>query len=55
MSKITLAIIIDLIFIIGVLIVLFFVIRHFIRYNAQLKKKKTQSQEEIDKMNIDDL
>ncbi len=56
MNKIAfLIIIISLIIFIGIPIGLFFVIKYFIRYNEQLKRKKNQLQEEIDKMNIEDL
>lgn len=34
---------------------LFFLIRYFIRYGAQQNKAKTPQQEEMDKMNIEDL
>lgn len=39
----------------GIAIGLFFVIRYFVRYHAQLKKEKTQQQEEIEKMKLEDL
>jgi len=41
--------------IVGVVIGLIFLVRHFIKYNANMKKKKTQQQEELDRMRIDDL
>jgi hypothetical protein len=55
MSKIALAIIIGLILLIGIPVLLFFIIRYLIRYNAQLKRENTQPKDEIVKMNIDDL
>ncbi|MCR3921276.1 MAG: hypothetical protein NUK65_02010 [Firmicutes bacterium] len=45
----------SLIFFIGIPVCLFFIVKYFIRYNAQQKRKKTQQQEELDKMNIEDL
>lgn len=51
----TISIVIVLMVVIGVPIGLFFAIRSLIRYNAELKKKKTQQQEEMEKMNIEDL
>jgi preprotein translocase subunit YajC len=39
----------------GFPVALFFIIKYFIRYNAQQNRGKTQEQEEINKMKIDDL
>lgn len=45
---------INIIILICIPVGIFFAIKYFIRYNAQLKKKSHQ-QEELTKMNIDDL
>jgi uncharacterized membrane-anchored protein YhcB (DUF1043 family) len=34
---------------------IFFAIKYFVRYNAKMRKKKSQQQEELDRMKIDDL
>ncbi len=39
----------------GIAVGLFFLIRYFIRYNAQQKGAKTSQQDEMNKMNIEDL
>lgn len=49
------AILFSLVLFIIVPVGLFFVIRYLIRYNAAQKKMKSQQQEEIEKMNIEDL
>ena len=33
----------------------FFLIKYFIRYSNQLKRKKSQQQAELDRMNVEDL
>lgn len=40
---------------IGIPVGIFFAIRSFIRYNAESNRKKSQQQEELDRMKIDDL
>ncbi|WP_186380879.1 hypothetical protein [Paenibacillus xylanexedens] len=47
-------IIVPLLMLVGAL-ALFFVIRYFIKYNAQVNKKKSPQQEELDRMKIEDL
>jgi len=40
---------------IGCIAGIFFGIKYFIRYHAEQKNKKTKQQEEIERMNIQDL
>jgi heme/copper-type cytochrome/quinol oxidase subunit 2 len=40
---------------IAIFALIFFTIRYFIQYYVRLKNKKSQQQEEIDRMNIEDL
>ncbi|AFL99970.1 hypothetical protein Desde_1565 [Desulfitobacterium dehalogenans ATCC 51507] len=40
---------------IAIVVGIFFAIKYFIKYNADLKRGKTQQQEELDRMKIDDL
>lgn len=40
---------------IGIPVGIFFAIRSFIRYHAELNRKKSPQQEELDRMKIDDL
>lgn len=47
--------IISIVITFGILIGLYFAVRSLIYYTAKLKKKKNQIQEELEKMNIDDL
>ncbi|WP_186323420.1 hypothetical protein [Paenibacillus xylanexedens] len=50
----TLFLIVPLLMLVGAL-ALFFVIRYFIKYNAQVNKRKSPQQEELDRMKIEDL
>jgi hypothetical protein len=50
-----LAIFFILIINLGIIAFLFFTIKYFIRYSIQLKKKKSQQQVELDRMNVEDL
>ncbi|MDQ0171154.1 hypothetical protein [Paenibacillus tundrae] len=50
----TLFLIVPLLMLVGAL-ALFFVIRYFIKYSAQVNKRKSPQQEELDRMKIEDL
>ncbi len=51
----TVMIVIGILLFLGMLAGLFLAIKALIRYNSNLKRKKTQRQEELDKMKIEDL
>lgn len=44
-----------LIIYLGIIVFVFFAIKYFIRYSNQLKRKKSQQQVELDRMNVEDL
>lgn len=53
--KVGLAILFVFMINVGIIVLIFFAIKYFIRYANQLKREKSQQQDELDRMNIDDL
>jgi hypothetical protein len=40
---------------VGIAVLIFFVIKYFIRYSFELKNARSQKKSELDRMNIEDL
>lgn len=51
----TVLILVSILLPIGSITGIFFAIKYFIKYNADVNRNRTQVQEELDKMKIDDL
>lgn len=39
----------------GIIAIVFFSIKYFIQYSNQLKRRKSEQQAELDRMNVEDL
>lgn len=48
-------IIINILLTIAIVVGIFFAIKHLIKYNADLKRRKSQQQKKLERMKIDDL
>ncbi len=55
MIRVLIMIIIGMFISIAVVVGIFYAIKYFIKYNAGLKRRKGQEQEELDRMELDDL